>query len=207
MADYTIYLSQDPKYRLAEFFYVIGDETNNPKLVEYSDFDQGGIYFFLRKCKPYIPIEIWYLIFEHKFVMEKDDYMKFLFDCHSLKPSEYEDFNTFYEPVNVGTLVNNDHDDTKILSQFPEGRDHIPYNTLLRFLKFISRWFIWLREISEWYFFDKKDYNKNITYFKENLDKAEQWKNVYFQIFGKINHFYSETVENQNHYCCKNKTK
>jgi hypothetical protein len=216
--DYDLFLSSDPIYRLSEFFYRFGDETiiPSPKLVKYSDFLQEGVYFFLQKCKPYLPLEIWYLIFEWKFIMEKKDYIEFLFHPNSFKTLNHLHLHTsdnrdrYFIPRSPTALMHNDCNNVSIFSHSPEGRQHQYFNILLHFKKFISQWYIWLKLVATLSRYDLVTYSRENsyqnTYFGEKIQKSKilllSILNLFCGTENKIDNLYNTIIIDNRFNCC-----
>ena len=219
MVDYTVYLSKDPYYELSEFYYQIDDESSHPKLFEYSDFryngDKEGIYFFVHLLKNRLPLEIWYIIFEIKFKMEKIDYLKFLFSPDSIrKPtliykSDRNDNNFgkyFKDDTPIGKMCN-DFNDIQVFSQFNINNKFVPYMLLLHFKQFIGKWYFYLSEIFNWRLHDISIKNSGghpkDCFFKGNFKELDSFWNLFVTMNRKITNFWTNIIINDKFKGCK----
>jgi len=219
MVDYNIYLSKDPYCKLSEFYYQIGEESSQPKLFKYSDFrykgDKEGIYFFVHLLKNRLPLEIWFIIFEIKFRMEKIDYIKFLFSPESIrKPTliyqsnrKNNSFGKYYKDDTPYGKMSNQFNDIQIFSRYNEGYKFYPYPMLIHFKEFISKWYFYLRQIHEWRTHDvlAKRSGKSLEtfFFKGNFKRLDVFRDLFITINRKIGDFFVDIVVNGKFKCCK----
>ena len=193
------------RYLLGDYFtlernsisYPIGDMDLVPKLFNYTDFSFGGNYYFLLNI---LPKEIWYIIFEIKYAIEKMEYVTFYFTPEYKSPEllhstgETRDVKLrYFKPNTIWGRMYNDF--TDILSSITrtDTKIHRAYNMMISLKEFINRWYFFVKEMRNNYYDDKKLHLENTPirelFFKGNYEKISRYINLYQAINSKIYEF------------------
>ncbi len=155
------YLIQDDyTMKKNSIFYPIGDSDLVPKPLNYDDFDYGGTYHFLLQL---LPREVWYIIFEMKYVIEKMEYVTFYFTPKYKNPvllyksneTEVGELKNFKGDTVWGRMYDDFTDVVSCISR-TEARMEKVYNTIFYFKEFINRWYFLLKELRNNYYDDQR---------------------------------------------------
>ena len=140
--------------------YSVGDSDLIPEPMDYSDFDYGGKYHFLLQL---LPKEVWYIIFEMKYVIEKMEYVTFYFTpkykdpvlLHKAGETEVGQLKYFKDDTIWGRICNDFTDIANAISK-SKTRTEKAYNMMLSFKEFINRWYFFIKELRNNYYDDKR---------------------------------------------------
>ena len=175
-------------------FYSIGDRDLVPKNFYYTDFSFGGKYYFLLNI---LPKEIWYMIFEIKFAIEKMEYVTFYFTPEYKSPEllhstgETRDGKLrYFKPNTIWGRMYNDFTDILSSIKRTDTRIDRSYNMMISLKEFINRWYFFVKEMRNNYYDDKKLHLENTPirelFFKGNYEKISRYINLYQAINSKI---------------------
>ena len=188
--------------------YTVGDRDLVPKLFDYNEFNYNSKYFFLLDL---LPKEIWYMIFEIKFAIEKMEYVTFYFTPEYTSPELLHSVGTgpelllhsmgetrdiklkYFKPNTIWGRMYNDF--TDILSSIRRADTKIvrSYNMMISLKEFINRWYFFVKEMRNNYYDDKKLHLENTPikelFFKGNYEKVSRYISLYQAINSKIYEF------------------
>ena len=183
-----------------DIYYRIGDPELIPKYFNYSDFNYGKIYHPLTYL---LPKEIWYIIFEMKYVIEKMDYVSFYFTPQYKPPVLLHisegDINTklkYFKPNTIVGMLYNDFSDVSNSTMNSETKIERAYNMVSSFKEFVNRWYLLVKEMVLQFNNDRilrrTDCPVDELFFKGDSNKGKNFVKLYHSINNKIQQFDEE---------------
>ena len=189
----------DDDYTLRKNFisYPVGDRDLVPKPLDYLDFNYGGKYYFLLQL---LPKELWYIIFDMKYVIEKMEYITFYFTPNYRDPELICYVNDkkhgkikYFKPNTIWGRMHNDFSDILTCISNSNTRVERAFNMMFSFKEFVNRWYFFIKELVNNYHEDKKlhieNHPMNELFFKGNYSGIYRFLNLYRIINGKIFEF------------------
>lgn len=187
----------DYSLKINRINYTIGDRDLVPKLFDYCDFNHSGKYYFLLHL---LPKEIWYIIFEMKFAIEKMEYVTLYFTPEYKTPEllhtsgETKDGrNKYFKPNTVWGRMYNDFVDVKNTVSRSNTKIQRALNMMTSLKEFINRWYFYVKEMRNNYYDDLKLFKANVPieqlFYKGNYEKISRYLSLYNTINSKIFNF------------------
>jgi hypothetical protein len=164
-----------------------------PSLEPYSAFYPGGPLYFLSRI---LPLEIWYIIFEWKFWLEKVDYVMTHFGPSVIEGIRMNESGKWVFKPMIPSLVSTLHQDVRSLASTCAEECRTP-GTLDNLKWFLIRWYpiiVTLENIynsgGQWLSFDGSYYMELFS--EQETGKLYAYKNFCSAIRRKVDDFYSE---------------
>ena len=240
MEPQDIFLTNRKDYFLSEIYYIVDDREYAPMLFKYTDFcpplseeciqsiedsrkleeyQNVGRYCFLLQHFP-LPKELWYLIFEWKFYLEKIDYVNFYFSpetvntetCLIHKTYQYDQHGTFYfkDDSVVGRIRNDFADISSVGNEkkYFTRSPHYHYEKIINLKKFVTKWYLWLFQIKEisqrdYELQEFEDFPIEELYFRGNYRQTDGFVRLLTVIESKVSEFHRELIWDNQLKCCR----
>ena len=178
-------------------FYPIGRTDLVPKPVNLSYFNYGGIYYPLTYL---LPKEIWHIIFEMKYIIEKMEYVTFYFSPEYESPQllhvsrkENGVALKYFKPNTVIGRLYNDFADVVNASTAGGTRIERSFNMISSFKEFVTKWYLFIKEMVHQLEIDRMlretGRPEDELFFKGDDTKGKKFIKLFYTVRGKVEQF------------------
>jgi len=176
--------------------------TGPPFLEPWDSFYPDGSLYFLSKI---LPLEVWYIIYEWKFWLEKVDYVMTYFGPSVVDNIRKSKEGRWVLSPSIPSLATTLYQEVKSLLHMT-GEPCRGFNILQRFKWFLVKWYPVLETLERIHdrdgHFETDSYRELFN--KQDTERLSAYKILSKMIREKVEQFYIEIVENGSVNCCQN---